>query len=223
MAPPRKGAPSAGMEARERLTAVVLADSFTQRFRPVTVERPKVLLPLASAPLLDYTLEWLAMNGVEEIYVFCCAHAEQIQDHLDRVGWTAARRCQVHAVVSTGCRSMGDALRLLDHKDFLKTDFVLVSGDVVTNMRLGEVVEGHRRRRAADKTAIMTVAMRAGMTPAHRARLGDTGATAVLDPGTGRLLKAKLARCSSRVSPLGRRGTHSGQRCSSTPSRRSCR
>jgi NDP-sugar pyrophosphorylase family protein len=39
----------------------------TQRFRPITVEKPKVLLPLVNAPLLEYTLEWLALNGMEEV------------------------------------------------------------------------------------------------------------------------------------------------------------
>lgn len=38
-----------------------------QRFRPITVEQPKVLLPLVNAPLLEYTLEWLASNAVEEV------------------------------------------------------------------------------------------------------------------------------------------------------------
>jgi hypothetical protein len=31
------------------------------------VERPKVLLPLVNAPLIEYTLEWLALNKVEEV------------------------------------------------------------------------------------------------------------------------------------------------------------
>ena len=38
-----------------------------QRFRPITLERPKVLLPLVGVPLLDYTLEWLASNNVAEV------------------------------------------------------------------------------------------------------------------------------------------------------------
>ena len=38
-----------------------------QRFRPITVERPKVLLPLVNVPMIEYTLEWLAMNKVEEV------------------------------------------------------------------------------------------------------------------------------------------------------------
>lgn len=46
-----------------------------QRFRPITVERPKALLPLVNAPMIEYALEWLAMNRVEEVglcfFVFC--------------------------------------------------------------------------------------------------------------------------------------------------------
>ena len=38
-----------------------------QRFRPMSLERPKVLLPLVGAPLIDYTLEWLASNNVAEV------------------------------------------------------------------------------------------------------------------------------------------------------------
>jgi hypothetical protein len=50
-----------------------------QRFRPITVEKPKVLLPLVNVPLLEYTLEWLALNKVEEVrlcvFVSPCATA----------------------------------------------------------------------------------------------------------------------------------------------------
>lgn len=65
MPAPKK--PQEKFEARSVLQAVLLADSFTQRFRPITVERPKVLLPLVNTPMIEYTLEWLAMNKVEEV------------------------------------------------------------------------------------------------------------------------------------------------------------
>lgn len=38
-----------------------------QRFRPLTVEKPKVLLPLVNVPLINYTLEWLVASGVDEV------------------------------------------------------------------------------------------------------------------------------------------------------------
>jgi translation initiation factor eIF-2B subunit epsilon len=44
----------------------------------------QVLLPLVNVPMLNYTLEWLASAGVEEAFVFCCAHAAQVRPCLHR-------------------------------------------------------------------------------------------------------------------------------------------
>ena len=38
----------------------------------MSVECPKVLLPLANVRMIDYTLEWLVAGGVEEV---CCTSA----------------------------------------------------------------------------------------------------------------------------------------------------
>jgi translation initiation factor eIF-2B subunit epsilon len=45
-----------------------------------------VLLPLVNIPMIDYTLEFLVAGGVQEIFVFCCAHAAQISEYLKQVG-----------------------------------------------------------------------------------------------------------------------------------------
>ncbi len=51
----------------QKLQAVLLADSFSRNFRPITLDCPKVLLPLVNIPMIDYTIEFLAQNGVEEV------------------------------------------------------------------------------------------------------------------------------------------------------------
>ena len=60
------------------LQAVVVADSFNVRFAPLTGGRPRALLPLVNVPLLEYTLEFLAAGGVQQIIVFCCSRADQV-------------------------------------------------------------------------------------------------------------------------------------------------
>lgn len=55
------------MKRDQKLQAVILADSFSKTFRPITLECPKVLLPLVNVPMLEYTIEFLAQNGVEEV------------------------------------------------------------------------------------------------------------------------------------------------------------
>ena len=60
-------------------------------------------------------------------------------------------------IVSTACKTAGEALREIDIKDIIKSDFVLVSGDVVSNMDLGAALEAHKARRDRDKNALMTM------------------------------------------------------------------
>ena len=74
------------------------------------------------------------------MYITCCAFADQIRRHLGDAGYLSKKNVHIELVVSTDCQSVGDAMRLLDHKDMLKSDFVLVSGDVITNMDLRRAV-----------------------------------------------------------------------------------
>ncbi len=57
------------IKAKQPLQAILLADSFTNFFRPATLDVPKVLFPLVNVPMIEYTLEWLASNKVEEVRI----------------------------------------------------------------------------------------------------------------------------------------------------------
>ncbi|CAI6006395.1 unnamed protein product, partial [Closterium sp. NIES-65] len=129
-----------------------------------------VLLPVAGAAMVDYTLEWLAMAGVEETFVFCCAHSQQIRAHLEDAGWMRPSSSSHHqggggqrhgmrvsTVVAHDCVSVGDALRHMDHKGVIRGDFILVSGDVIANVSLTHALHAHRERRRKDKQAVMTM------------------------------------------------------------------
>ena len=75
-----------------------------------------MLLPLVNVPLIDYTLEWLASAGVEECFVFCCAHANQITSHLTKSKWRSQPNFVVTPIESHDCVSAGDALRLVEQR-----------------------------------------------------------------------------------------------------------
>lgn len=70
------------LKQEDVLQAVVIADSFNVRFAPLSFEKPRVLLPLVNIPLLDYTLKFLSGAGMQEVFVFCCHHADQIKNHI---------------------------------------------------------------------------------------------------------------------------------------------
>ncbi|KAG0470226.1 hypothetical protein HPP92_016926 [Vanilla planifolia] len=102
------------LRKRRKYKAVLLADSFAQKFRPITLERPKVLLPLVNAPMIEYTLAWLESVGVEEVFVFCCAHAQQVKSYLESSQWKkqSGGFC-VTTIESHDAISAGDALRVI--------------------------------------------------------------------------------------------------------------
>jgi NDP-sugar pyrophosphorylase family protein len=59
-------------------------------------------------------------------------------------------------LLSSGVSSFGDAIRQVDAQSIIKSDFVLVSGDMVSNVRIDEIVRVHKERRKVNKDIIMT-------------------------------------------------------------------
>lgn len=86
----------------------VLRQIFKLRLLPF-----KVLLPLVNVPMINYTLAWLESAGVEEVYVFCCAHSKQVIDYLENSEWFSQPNISVTTIESHNSVSAGDALRLI--------------------------------------------------------------------------------------------------------------
>jgi translation initiation factor eIF-2B subunit epsilon len=78
-------------------------------------------------------------------------------------------------------------MRDLDNRGILANDFLVVYGDVVSNLPLEGALAAHRARRAADKNAIMTMVLReAGQT--HRTKSQGVKPVFVIDPMKARCL-----------------------------------
>ncbi|EEY56405.1 translation initiation factor eIF-2B subunit epsilon, putative [Phytophthora infestans T30-4] len=156
--PRRNPSASASDDTRREapLQAVLFADSYSETFRPITLTLPKVLLPLANVPMLEYSLEFLAASGVQEVLLFCTGHAEAIERFIDNES-QVAKRLDVTCVSSPSCLTAGDALRELDRRQLVQSNpFVLMSGDVVANVDLQAAIAEHKSRKKADPNCIMT-------------------------------------------------------------------
>lgn len=78
-------------------------------------------------------------------------------------------------------------MRDLDNRDLITGDFLLVSGDVVSNMSIGPALAKHRARREKNKDAIMTMVLReAGVN--HRTKSKGSRPVFVIDPSAERCL-----------------------------------
>lgn len=164
----------------ERFQAIVLTDSFETRFMPLTSVKPRCLLPLANVPLIEYTLEFLARAGVNEVYLMCSSHADQISRYIEQSKWANNSGFVITTVMSLESRSVGDAMRDLDNRGLITGDFLLVSGDVVTNIDFAKVMAFHKNKKLQDKDHIVTMVLTAA-SPLHKSRSRVDPAVFVLD------------------------------------------
>ncbi|KAI5286010.1 Translation initiation factor eIF-2B subunit epsilon [Ascosphaera aggregata] len=183
-----KSATGLDEEFREPFPAIVLADAFETRFTPFTLEKPRCLLPLGNIPIIEYTLEFLANAGIDEVYLYAGKHSDQVEAYIAKSRWKAASSpFKVVNFIRSQSTSIGDIMRDLHSKRLIESDFVAVYGDVVGNFSLDKALKEHRARRATDKNAIMTMVLRE-VSVTHRSRPLSTIPIFCIDPTNNRCL-----------------------------------
>ena len=90
-------------------------------------------------------------------------------------------------LLKSSATSVGDAMRDLDNRDLITGDFLLVSGDVISNLPLEPALARHRTRREKDKNAIMTMVLREAGGE-HRTKSRGRRPVFVIDPARERCL-----------------------------------
>ncbi|CAM6098200.1 unnamed protein product [Calypogeia fissa] len=115
-------------------------------FPLVTKDLPKPLLPVGNRPLISYALELLESSGIKDLIVAVPGDeaATQVQNWI-----LNAFDDRLHVVVESvpeDCET-ADILRKIAHR-LTATDFVVVSGDLISDVPLGAVAATHRRQGA---------------------------------------------------------------------------
>ena len=181
-------------EKEDPLQAVVIADTFDDTFADFCESQPRCLLPLLGVPLIDYTFDFLARSGIQDVYLYSTHFPEQVEAHIQSSSWrTPSSTSPFKKLVlfrSTASTCVGDVLRDLEQKAILTSDFVLITGgDVVADFTLGSAMKRHRTRRETDKNAISTVILRdLGIRASHHLSDQQSLATFVVDPLKDRCL-----------------------------------
>lgn len=124
--------------------------------------------------MIDYTLEYLAFNGVNDVFIYCGAHSEAIETYIEessrwRPGSPISPFQNLEFIRVSDATSVGDFLRDLDKRSLISGDFVLVHGDLVSNIPLDPIITKHRARREVNRDACMTVVLRSVGEEPHRA------------------------------------------------------
>ena len=72
------------------MQAIILCGGKGTRLASLYADRPKVLVPIAGKPFLEWQLEWLARNGITDIHLAAGYKAEAIRQWMSQCGMRIA-------------------------------------------------------------------------------------------------------------------------------------
>ncbi len=122
------------------MKAVVMAGGTGSRLRPLTVARPKPMVPLVNKPVMAHIRDLLLHHGFREVVVTLQYMADLIQDYF---GDGSERGMNIHYVIEE--IPLGTAGSVKNAEKFLDDTFLVVSGDAVTDFDLQAIVDFHTR------------------------------------------------------------------------------
>ena len=124
------------------------------RLRPLTSRLPKPLAPVANKPVMEHIIDLLKRHGITEVVATLHYLADEIESYF---GDGSAFGVKMHYVVEDTPLGTAGAVKMASH--YLHDDtFLIISGDALTNIDLGAMLERHRSTQAAATIALQRVA-----------------------------------------------------------------
>ncbi|MHB8429722.1 MAG: sugar phosphate nucleotidyltransferase [Acidimicrobiales bacterium] len=120
------------------MKAVIMAGGEGTRLRPLTSNQPKPMLPMANIPMMEHVVNLLRRHGFEDIVVTVAFMANSIRTYFGDGSEFGVR--MVYATEST---PLGTAGSVRNARDELDERFLVISGDVLTDIDLSQVVAFH--------------------------------------------------------------------------------
>jgi mannose-1-phosphate guanylyltransferase len=132
--------------------AVILVGGEGTRLRPLTSTVPKPVVPLVDRPLMGYMLEWLKGHGVEDVVMLMGYLATALRDVL---GDGSDYGLRIRYAEEPEPRGTGGALKFAE--SLLDERFLMLNGDVLTDLDLRAQIEQHERTGARGTLALVPV------------------------------------------------------------------
>ena len=137
------------------MKALILIGGFGTRLRPLTCTRPKALFPIVNKPLLQWTFEKLASNGVDEVILAVNKLTEFHikQQRLSKCGLTVKYSNDPPKMPLGTAGPIKKAEKLLGHSE----PFLVLNGDLITDISYREMMQSHVKGKAVATIALHEV------------------------------------------------------------------
>jgi mannose-1-phosphate guanylyltransferase/phosphomannomutase len=134
------------------MKAVIMAGGEGSRLRPLTSNQPKPMMPLANRPMMEHIIGLLKRHGFDEIVVTLAFMPNAIRTY-----FSDGSELGVRIVYATEEQPLGTAGSVRNAMAELDERFLVISGDVLTDIDLEKVVGFHEERGALATIALVRV------------------------------------------------------------------
>ncbi|MGH9180040.1 MAG: sugar phosphate nucleotidyltransferase [Acidimicrobiales bacterium] len=137
------------------MKAVIMAGGEGTRLRPLTSNQPKPMLPLANRPMMEHVIGLLKSHGLDDIVVTVAFMPQAIRTYFGD-----GSEFGVKLSYATEESPLGTAGSVRNAKDELREPFLVISGDVLTDIDLSAIIAFHEER-----GALATIGLKAMENP----------------------------------------------------------
>ncbi|MBV9281488.1 MAG: NTP transferase domain-containing protein, partial [Chloroflexi bacterium] len=122
------------------MKAVVMAGGEGSRLRPLTLGRPKPMVPLVNRPMLEHILLLLKRHGITDVILTVQYMATYIQNQIGDGSYLG-----MNVTYSVEDQPLGTAGSVRQASESLTDTFLVISGDALTDFNLQAVVDFHHQ------------------------------------------------------------------------------
>ncbi len=140
----------------DMIKTVLMAGGKGSRIRPLTLSRPKPMIPVANRPMIEYIVEKIKKSGCNELVVTLSYLKRQIKDLLKKTYPELLIKYSVEK------KPLGTAGGVKKASKYIDDTFFVLSGDVLVDVDLNKLLDFHR-----EKKAIATMALTPVHDPSH--------------------------------------------------------
>jgi len=134
--------------------AVVLVGGFGTRLRPLTLRTPKQMLPVVHRPMIERVVEHLAQHGITEAVLALGYRPDAFQAAYPDGRCAGVR---LHYAIEPEPRDTAGAIRFAATDAGIAERFLVLNGDVLTDLDVGALVAAHERTGAEGTIALHRV------------------------------------------------------------------
>ncbi len=122
------------------MKAIILAGGEGKRLQPLTYKKPKPMLPIVNKPVIHHIVELLKRQNIDELFITLHYLPEKIKEYLKD-----GKELGVSIKYFEEDKPLGTAGSLKAMQEFLEDEFVVISGDAVTDINISKVIDFHKK------------------------------------------------------------------------------